>query len=220
MSRQRARAFTLRSYNYGEADRVVLFFTEELGLLRGIAKGSRKLRSRIAGALEPLTLVKLMFVEKAGRELAVVTGCEAVRSLFAATTNVELAGVAGVIVELTAEFHPDRDPNPAQFRLLELVQKALLAGVEPKLVMRYTELFTLKLAGILPPPEALRHEGARGLMSALLRTNLLEYSLPEAEAGDLEELGRFLRKRVTEALGKRLKAYRFLDGLESPQQAT
>ncbi len=220
MSTQRARAFSLRSYNYGEADRVVLFFTEELGLLRGIAKGSRKLRSRIAGALEPLTLVKLMFVEKAGRELAVVTGCEAVRSLFAATDSVEVAGAAGVIVELTAEFHRDRDPNPAQFRLLELAQKALLAGVEPGLVMHYAELFTLKLAGILPPVSTIKQEGARGLMSALLRTNLLEYSLPKAEAGDLDELGRFLRKRVTEALGKRLKAYRFLDGMESPQRAT
>ena len=217
---QRARAFTLRSYPYGEADRVVLFFTEEFGLLRGIAKGSRKLRSRIAGALEPLTLVKLMFVEKAGRELAVVTGCEAVRSLFAATDSVEVAATVGVIAELTTEFHRDRDPNPAQFRLLELAQKALLAGVEPSLVMHYAELFTLKLAGLLPPSSTLKHEGARGLMSALLRTNLLEYKLPKAKAGDMDKLGRFLRDQVTEALGKRLKAYRFLDGVKSPQQST
>ena len=211
MSTQKAKAFVLRYYPYGEADRIVHFFTEELGLVKGIAKGSRKLKSRIAGALEPMTLVDLRFAEKAGRELVVVTGCDAVRSLFRAAADIEVAAVAGVIVELTAEFNADRDPNTAQFRLLDLAQKSLLAGISPQFILHYFEIFTLKLAGVLPPAEKLPHKGAQALMRTLLRTNILEQPLPDYKTDDLKQMGIFLRRNITRALGKRPKCYIFLE---------
>jgi recombinational DNA repair protein (RecF pathway) len=214
----RTRAFVLRTYQYGEADRIVVFFAEEIGLLRGIAKGSRKLKSRVGGALEPLTLVDLRYVEKAGRELVVVTGCEAIRSLYSVSADVEVAAAVGLIAELTAEFNADRDPNPAQFRLLDLAQRALLAAIDAKLVAHYVELFTLKLAGLLPSPESLRSESTGELMKTLLRTNLIEEPLPEIEPRALAELGRFLRNRVTGSLGKQLKAYGFLDEIRSSKE--
>ena len=222
MSSERAKAFVLRSYPFGEADRVVSFFTEELGLLRGIAKGSRKLKSRVAGALEPLTLVRLMFVEKPGRDLAVVTGCEAVRSLYGSlqrelaegrrsNSMLALLGAVGVIAEITGELHADRDPNPAQFRLLDLAQRALIAGIDPLLTMHYFELFTLKLCGILRPASDVKSPAARELMAALLKTHLVNDAPPDYENGALESLGRLLRSQVSEAVGKRLKSYRFFD---------
>lgn len=207
------RAFVLRSYPYGEADRVVVFFTENFGIVRGIAKGSRKLKSRIGGALEQMTLVNLRFVEKPGRELVVVTGCESIRSLFGSATDLDAAAAAGVISELTLEFHPERDPNPSQFRLLELAQKSLLAKINPLLVMHYVELFTLKLAGVLPPADRFHPSAARELMSTLLRTNLIDDPLPKINEESLQRLGKFLRKQITSALGKTLKAYSFLDDL-------
>lgn len=212
MSRQqRTRAFSLRSYPYAEADRVVVFLTEDEGVLRGVAKGSRKMQSRIAGSLEPLALVSLMYVEKPGRELAVVTGCEAERSLYGLPWNIERATTVGLVVELTLAFCAERDPSPAQFRLLDLLQRALLAGVNPGLAARYAELFTLKLAGLLPLLTEVRDRGARDLMLRLLRTNLLDRRLGRVERGDLHHLGTFLRGRIVSALGRGLKAYRFLD---------
>jgi DNA repair protein RecO len=221
MSSHRANAFVLRSYPFGEADRVVVFFTEEFGLLRGVAKGSRKLKSRIAGALEPLTLVRLMFVDKPGRELAVVTGCEAVRSLYGALeaipadtpfpSTLDTIGVLGVLAELTSALHADRDPNPAHFRLLELAQQALITGHNPRLVMHYFELFSLKLAGVLKPAESLADPAACELMRSLLRTNLLNDPAPVYGEDALESLGRALRRQVAEAVGRKLNAYRFLD---------
>jgi hypothetical protein len=227
MSSHKAHAFVLRSHPFGEADRVVVFFSEEFGLLRGVAKGSRKLKSRIAGALEPLTLVKVMFVDKPGRELAVVTGCEAVRSLYGAleapppagtprTSMLDTLGVIGVLAELTSALHGDRDPNPAHFRLLELAQQALISGLDPRLVMHYFELFSLKLAGVLRPVETLSTGAARELM----RTNLLADSVPEYREEVLAELGRSLRSQVAEAVGRKLNAYRFIDETRTNANAT
>ncbi len=226
MSSNKALAFVLRSYPFGEADRVVLFFTEEFGLLRGVAKGSRKLKSRISGALEPLTLVKLMFVDKPASELAVVTGCEAVRSLYGALeaslpagkprpSMLDTLAVIGVLAELTAALHGDRDPNPAHFRLLDLAQRALIGGLDPRLVMLYFELFSLKLAGILKPPENLRSPAAAELMRSLLRLNLLNDPLPTFEQDALVELGNDLRNQIGGAVGRKLKAYRFIDEINN-----
>ena len=226
MSSNKALAFVLRSYPFGEADRVVLFFTEEFGLLRGVAKGSRKLKSRISGALEPLTLVNLMFVDNPASELAVVTGCEAVRSLYGALeaslpagkprpSMLDTLAVIGVLAELTAALHGDRDPNPAHFRLLDLAQRALIGGLDPRLVMLYFELFSLKLAGILKPPENLRSPAAAELMRSLLRLNLLNDPLPTFEQDALVELGNDLRNQIGGAVGRKLKAYRFIDEINN-----
>src|ERR1051326_7260358 len=62
-------AIVLRSYNLAEADRIVLCFTRAAGLIRGVAKGARRMRSRFGAGLEPFTLVRLEFREKENREL-------------------------------------------------------------------------------------------------------------------------------------------------------
>ena len=51
----RVEAVVLRHSDWGEADRLLTLFTREMGKLRVVAKGVRKLRSRKAGHLEPFT---------------------------------------------------------------------------------------------------------------------------------------------------------------------
>ena len=49
-------AITLKSRKWGEADRIVTFYAKHLGKIRGVARGARRLKSRMGAALEPLTL--------------------------------------------------------------------------------------------------------------------------------------------------------------------
>src|SRR5437016_3885105 len=53
-------AIVLRRMDYGEADRILTIMTPELGKLRVIAKGVRKVTSRKAGHVELFTRVKLL----------------------------------------------------------------------------------------------------------------------------------------------------------------
>ena len=64
-----ADALVLRTYKLGEADRIVVFLTRDRGKKRGVAKGARRARSRFAGALEPLTEVRVAYFESERREL-------------------------------------------------------------------------------------------------------------------------------------------------------
>ena len=92
-----AEALVLRTYKLGEADRIVVFLTKDRGKKRGVAKGARRQRSRFAGALEPLTEVRVAYFESERRELVGLNYAETVRSplSLAASAAAASAGAAG-----------------------------------------------------------------------------------------------------------------------------
>ena len=79
-----ADALILRTYKLGEADRIVVFLTRDRGKKRGVAKGARRTKSNFAGALEPLTHVRVAYFEKERRELVNLNYSEASRSALVA----------------------------------------------------------------------------------------------------------------------------------------
>lgn len=62
----------LKRSNLGEADRLLTILTERFGKIKAIAKGARKIKSRLAGSLEPFNLVDLQLYE--GKTFYTVTG--------------------------------------------------------------------------------------------------------------------------------------------------
>ena len=66
-------AVVLRSFRFGEADRILHLYTAERGRIGAIAKGVRKTKSRFGARLEPFSHVELLLHEGSG-ELHTVTG--------------------------------------------------------------------------------------------------------------------------------------------------
>jgi DNA repair protein RecO (recombination protein O) len=57
-------AITLNSRKWGDADRIVTFYTKERGKVRAIARGARRMKSRLGASLEPLMICHLNLFEK------------------------------------------------------------------------------------------------------------------------------------------------------------
>src|SRR5437879_13905902 len=72
-------AVVLRSFRFGEADRVLHLYTLERGRIGAVAKGIRKTKSRFGARLEPLSHAELMLHQGSG-ELQTVTGVDLIRS--------------------------------------------------------------------------------------------------------------------------------------------
>jgi len=72
-------AVVLRSIRYGEADRVLHLYSADRGRLGAVAKGVRRVRSRLGGRLEPLSRVRLVLHEGRG-ELCTVTQVDTVHA--------------------------------------------------------------------------------------------------------------------------------------------
>ena len=66
-------AVVLRSFRFGEADRILHLYTRDRGRIGAIAKGVRKTKSRFGARLEPFSHVELMLHQGSG-ELHTVTG--------------------------------------------------------------------------------------------------------------------------------------------------
>lgn len=144
-------AIVLRTYNLAEADRIVLCLTRSAGLVRAVAKGARRMKSRFGAALEPFTLIRLAFHEKENRELVTLSSAEILKSYFDLSARVEAVEVLAYMGELVNEFAPPHAADEKLFRMLAACVDALAtrAGHE-HLIMRYFEVWLLRLGGLFP----------------------------------------------------------------------
>jgi DNA repair protein RecO (recombination protein O) len=143
-----ADALILRTYKLGEADRIVVFLTEDRGKKRGVAKGARRPRSRFVGALEPLTRVHVAYFEKEHRELVGLNYAEPLCSPMAATGDA--IGYVGYFAELIDQWAQDSDPNERLYRLGASLVEALAGGGSVEPLARYFEYWLLRLQGVYP----------------------------------------------------------------------
>lgn len=151
MALQTTEAFVLRTYSLAEADKICVFLTKDMGKVRGVAHGARKVKSRFGSALEPFTEVSLTYFQKEGRELVSISTCEIVRSHFySAARDPETAGAFSYMAELLTEFLPDNEANERLYRLVGAVLEAIEKESELALVLRYFETWLLKFSGFFP----------------------------------------------------------------------
>ncbi len=152
-------AFVLRTFTIKEADKVCVFFTREAGKLRGVAHGARKLRSRFGASLEPFTEVSLVYFQKENKELVSISNCEIISSQFVEGMSSETLGVMHYLAELVIEFIPDHEPNERVYKLIRATLEALrqVTAADAKerdeklpAIVRYFEIWMLKLAGFFP----------------------------------------------------------------------
>ncbi|MCV0404025.1 MAG: DNA repair protein RecO [Chloroflexi bacterium] len=143
-------AIVLRSMNLGEADRVLTVLTPRLGKLRVIAKGVRRTRSRIGGALEPFSDVQLVLA--VGRTFDVVTSSSLEDAHLGLRNDLHSTAAAWYVVELADRFCEGAADSHEAFRLLAQSLSALDAGaaIQREVVARWFELALLDAMGFRP----------------------------------------------------------------------
>ncbi|MBI2879335.1 MAG: DNA repair protein RecO [Candidatus Rokubacteria bacterium] len=129
----------------GERDRLVTFYTRELGKLSGVARGARRGRSRFGAALELFTWGELVAFEPAQRDLVRIDHFDVHRPFQALREDLERLGQGAAMVEALARLTAERDPHPALFGLLLRGLRALERG-SPR---RVHLAFTLRLLDLL-----------------------------------------------------------------------
>jgi recombinational DNA repair protein (RecF pathway) len=149
MSLYSADALILRTYKLAEADRIVVFLTRDRGKKRGVAKGARRTKSNFAGALEPLTHVRVAYFEKEQRELVNLNYSEASRSALSSGT-MEGLGCAAYFAELIDEWAAESHEDERLYRLGVSMVEAIAAGVPTEPLTRYFEYWLLSLQGVYP----------------------------------------------------------------------
>ena len=133
-----------------EADRLVSFFTEDEGKIRGVAASAAKSRRRFGGKLERLSRVRVTYFEKEGRELARIDSCDLLDESFTLHQDLRVATTLAYVAEIVDTFAREREADRRYFRLIKSLIAALKEQGDARLLARYFEVWTLRLHGLLP----------------------------------------------------------------------
>lgn len=107
----------LRSFRFGEADRVLHVYTHDRGRIGAVAKGVRKTKSRFGARLEPLSHVELLLHQGSG-ELYTVTGVSLVDAHRPAREDPYRLSVALVGAEAMLRLFVEEERNDRAFEAI------------------------------------------------------------------------------------------------------
>ena len=144
-------SLVLKSYALAEADRIVVFFTRDHGIVRGVAKGAKRLQSRFGSTLEPFSIVNLEYFQKEDRELVSIQRVDLLRSCFESASEPRFLQTFSYIADLLTAFVPPQDPNETLYRMVKACLESADGSAGTLSAVRlYFELWLLRLGGYLP----------------------------------------------------------------------
>ena len=159
----RDHAVVLRLHKLGEADRIVTLLTRQHGLVRGVAKGVRRTRSKFGARLEPFAHIDLQLYP--GRNLDVITQVHTVDAFGAGLVQDYGRYTTACAVLETAERLAGEERAPAlRLHLLTVgALRALTAGErDGQLVLDAFLLRAMDFAGWAPALTGCARCGAPG----------------------------------------------------------
>jgi len=148
MALRHDQGIVLRSFPFGEADRVVVLLSPNHGKLRTVAKGVRKTKSRFGGRLEPFCHVDLVLYE--GRNLDTITQVSIIEPFHRLRADLDRVVAAGTMVEVADAVALEGESAVRLFLLLQRGLRALDGGeTHPDLVTAFL-LKAAEIVGVAP----------------------------------------------------------------------
>jgi DNA repair protein RecO (recombination protein O) len=115
MSHAKATAIVLRTSDWSESSRIATLWTRELGKVRALAKGGRRLRSAFENALDLLTVCSIVLIRKSSSSLDLLTEAQVVQRFARLGSDLTALYAGYYLAELLADWTEDHDPHPALF---------------------------------------------------------------------------------------------------------
>jgi len=120
-------AIVIKSSNVGEADKIISFFSKRFGKVRALAKGVRRLKSKLVGNLQPITLVELIYFARQRQDLARINSCDIIYSFPGIKADFEKIKRGYYVLELIDLIIPEGGLEPKLFttliRFLRLMER-------------------------------------------------------------------------------------------------
>ena len=143
-------AIVLRQYPIAESDSIVVCIAPEFGKIRAVAQGIKKPKNRFAGCLEPLNHINIVYFTREGRDLGKVRHAELIHSYSGKIATLDNIFAFTYFAELINAFVQESQSSHKLFRLLHACLKAGENKVPIPPLVRYFEVWCLKLNGLYP----------------------------------------------------------------------
>ncbi|MCM1338379.1 MAG: DNA repair protein RecO [Muribaculaceae bacterium] len=147
-------AINLKSYNLSEADKIIVMYSKEKGLIRGVAKGVKKPKSKLGARMDLLVANTLMLHK--GRSLDTICQADVVNSFYKTRQDIDKICYSTYVTEVVHNFGVEEDPCSEiiynlLYKTLDTIAKAenkveiLLAVIKFQLKMMIESGFGIEL---------------------------------------------------------------------------
>lgn len=140
-------AINLNSYDFSESDKIVVMYSKEKGLIRGIAKGCKKSKSKLGATMQSLVANKIIFNK--GRNLDIISQAEAINSFKPLKNDFDKLTMSMYCAEIVSNYGVEEDTNAEE--IYSLLYKALtsVSATKSKIELYMTVLrFQLQIMNL------------------------------------------------------------------------
>ncbi len=147
MATYKTKGIILKRTNLGEADRILTIYTKDFGKIKVVAKGIRKIKSKLAGNLELFCLDDLVIAE--GRNLDIVCGAVTEKCFFDLRNNLKATNTAYYLADVIDKLSDEEEPHKEVFELLDNLLEEI-NGENSQILLAFFELKFLSEMGYKP----------------------------------------------------------------------
>ena len=147
MATYKTKGIILKRTNLGEADKILTIYTKDFGKIKVIAKGIRKIKSKLAGNLELFCLDDLVIAE--GKNLDIVCGALTEKCFFDLRNNLKATHTAYYLADVIDKLSDEEEPHEEVYDLLDNLLEEI-NGENSQILLPFFELKFLKELGYKP----------------------------------------------------------------------
>ncbi len=138
------RAVVSKTMKMSNSSKLVSLITEKHGLVKVVAKGARRPKSKFGAALELITLINCIYYHRDNRELQSLSDAEIIEPYTKLKSDLKMLSIASGIVEIAQTHTTLEDPEAGTFDLVVESLNGLEAG-EVKDAEKHLWRFVLRL---------------------------------------------------------------------------
>lgn len=102
-------AINLKSYNLSESDKIILMYSKDKGLIKGVAKGVKKIKSKLGGRMDSFVANKLLLNK--GKNMDTICQAEAINTFSSLRNNMDKLIYSSYVAEVVSIFGYENDVN-------------------------------------------------------------------------------------------------------------
>lgn len=151
-------AINLKSYNLSESDKIIVMYSKEKGLIRGVAKGVKKPKSKLGARMDMLVANTIMLHK--GKNLDTICQAEVLNTFRKTRTDLDKIFYSSYVTEVVSNFGLEDDPGAAEiydilYKALDAISESnckieiLLAVIKFQLKMMQESGFSIELDSCL-----------------------------------------------------------------------
>ena len=148
----KCRGFVLKTFPFKESSLIVTLLTNQLGKIKLLAKGVRRPKSRICGAMEPFNLDEVIFYKREFKEIYNLSDAVVIDGFGEIRGNPKKVNAALVLCEFYEKTLPAEEMDKQAFTLLHAFLKRLcdIEGSMIRLLVISNLLKAFSGAGVMP----------------------------------------------------------------------